>query len=194
MRRITHLSAALLGLALVTGAGAPGTTSAQMLVGLRAEWGDLETWTHAIESSRESELGMGLHLTGPTGMTLVAFMGRLSARDPRTPPRDLDVQVSTGKMTNPTLLRRGVLSFTADEGTARSRTIDLGANLKVDDPSPGAVISDGVSRIDASDFLRLASATTIRGNVLGFEITFRQDQISALKAFATRLQFRVDSK
>lgn len=187
MRHCAYLVTALLGLAALV----PPTTSAQMLVGLRSEWGDLETWTHALESSRETELGLGLQLNGSTGTTLVAFMGRLSLRDPKTPPRDLDVQVGTGKMTNPNLVRRSILTFLADEGTPKARTVDLSSQLRVDNPSPGAIITDGVSRIDAADFVRLASATKLKATVLGFDVTFRQDQITALKSLATRLQMRV---
>jgi hypothetical protein len=189
MRQLTRLSIAFAALAAVFATLTPARTAAQMLTGLRSEWGDLETWTHAVESTRESELGLGLQLNG--GTTLVAFMGRLSARDPRTPPRDLGVQVGTGKMTNSTLIRRPVLNFVIDEGTDKRKSVDLSGRLNVDNPAPGAIITDAVSRIDATDFLQLAGAAKIRGTILGIDVTFRPDQIAALKSFAERLQFKV---
>jgi hypothetical protein len=192
MRSLTQLGAALVALIVVGNTVAPTRAAAQMLQGLRSEWGDLETWTRAIESSRESELGLGLQLNGSAGTTLVAFMGRLSARDPRTPPRDLDIQVGTHKMTNPNLLRRPSLTFLMDEGTDKRKSVDLGPSLKVDDPSPGAIISDGIARIDAADFLAMANAKKIKGNVFGFDVTLRSDQIAAIRALAERLQMKLD--
>jgi hypothetical protein len=191
MRSVTRFIGIILTLTLggvVAGAAAP---TGQMLVGLRAEWQDLETWSHAIESTRETELGLGLHVTGKDGTTLIAFMGRLSARDPRQAPQTIDVQVSTGRMTNPALVRRAVLSFVLDDDTQDRKALDLSSALRVDNPSPGAIITDGVATMDPKDLVRLASAKTARSTILGFDGTLRENQIVAIKALAERLHLPV---
>lgn len=178
-------------LTLIVGGLTARAAPAQMLVGLRAEWGDMETWTHAIESSRETELGLGLHVAGKDGMTLLAFMGRLSTRDPRTPPTVIDVQVSTGRLTNPTLVRRSVLAFVADPDVATRRAFDLSSSLRVDNPSPGAIINDGVATMAPSDFARLARAEVVDTTILGFEGSLNKGQVAAIKALAERLHLPV---
>ena len=58
-RRTTVVGLAALA-AVVLGMGTP---SAQVLAGLRAEWGDLATWTRALDT-RDVEHGLGLHAAG----------------------------------------------------------------------------------------------------------------------------------
>lgn len=183
MRRIAVLVAALTGLVVST---AP-RVSGQVLAGLRAEWADLATWTRALEN-REVEHGLGLHLSGPSGQTLMAFTGVLSARDPNLPPKELGIQVSTGRMTNPNLMRIPRLEIVADAGAPNAKSFELTSRLIVDNSSPGAIISDGVARIASADFARLAAAKSIKGNILGFDFTLRADQVAALKAFAVRVK------
>lgn len=163
------------------------TPSAQALVGLRSEWGDLSTWTRA-QGNSEVEHGLGLHTNGPAGQTMMAFMAVLATRDPNVPPKELTVQVSTGRMTNPNLVRTARLVIVADEGAANARTVDLTSRLIVDNPSPGAIITDAVGRIAGADVARLATAKTIKGNILGFDFTLRADQVAAIKAFAVRVK------
>ncbi len=187
MRKVTRLVGVLVGAVVVLGLVVPRVSFAQALVGLRSEWGDLETWTHALTSSRESELGLGLQVTGSTGTTLLAFMGRRSLRSPTTPPDRIGVQVGTGKMTNPNLIRRATLSFLLDEGTDKATAVNLTSSLRVDNPTPGAIITDGVAEMSPDDFTRLAQAKTVKTDVLGFEGMLRPDQIAAIKMLAAQL-------
>lgn len=183
MRRVVSVLAACVGVL----AAATPSTSAQVLAGLRSEWGDLSTWTRVLDT-RDVEHGLGLHASGPSGQTMIAFMGVLSARDPNLAPRELSLQVSTGRMTNPNLVRVSRLVIVADEGAPNARTLDLTSRLVVDNPSPGAIITDGVGRIAGADFARLATAKSITGNILGFDFSLRADQVAAIKAFAGRVK------
>jgi hypothetical protein len=179
--RIAGLAAML---AATTGLAA---TNAQVLAGLRSEWADLSTWSRALEN-RDIEHGLGLHANGAAGQTMIAFMGIVSSRNPTAPPRELSVQVSTGRMTNPNLMRAARLTLVADEGTPNAKTIDLSSRLTVDNPAPGMIITDGIGRISADEFARLAIAKSIKGNILGFDFTLRADQVAAIKAHAVRLK------
>jgi hypothetical protein len=181
MRALAILGAALLSAPLVSGA-AP-----QQLAMMRAEWGDLETWSHVLQESRQTELGLGLHAAGPAGTTYLAFTGRLSARNPRTPPREIGVQAAIGRLSNPTVVRRPSLLFLLDAKEAKPLQIDLSSQLTVDDPNPGGSVENAVTTMRAEDFVRLASAKTLSADVLGFETTLREDQIAAMREFAGRL-------
>ena len=159
----------------------------QRLAMMRAEWDDLDTWSHLIQDSRQNELGLGLHVTGPTGTTLVAFTGRLAIRSPTAPPREIGVQVAAGKFSNPNIVRRPSLVFVADPGGTDPFRLDLSERLTVDDPTPGGAAENAVALMRAADFVKLASATTLRADVLGFEAELRDDQIHAMRTFADRL-------
>jgi hypothetical protein len=163
----------------------------QVWPGLQANWKDLESWSRPSDVARVSELGLGLQLAGPAGTVPLAFLGRLSVRDPRVPPNGVQIQIGVGFFNNPNLLRKTVLTLVADAKTDRQAVYDLGARLIVDDPAPGGIIQSGLATMTAAEFSRLVQADAISGDVLGFEVAFRADQVRALRAFAERLQFTV---
>jgi len=162
------------------------TTADQGLVGVQANWRDLETWSHLVEGSRENELGLGLQ---PEGGAVVAFLGRLSIANPRTPPSALRVQLAAAYNSNPNVMRVRSLTFLAGfEGSKEGPLkLDLSAKVLTDDVSPGGIINNGMGTIRAADFVRLSEAKTLTGNVLGFDVVFRPDQIRAMHALAERL-------
>jgi hypothetical protein len=185
--RTRHVCARVL-LPLAIAALLAGMLSArQGPTGLRASWGDLETWSHYLEESRENELGLGLQLSGSNGVILVAFLGRLNVRTPLLPPREITVQVGTSERANPNVIRRPVLTLLLDDKSDRRRLLDLSSRLTVDDPAPGAAFENGLARISAADFVRAAEADTISGNVFGFDVVWRRDQIDALASFGRRV-------
>jgi hypothetical protein len=180
---------------LVVGASAIGTSvaghSPQRLAMMRAEWSDKETWTHYNETQRENELGLGLHVPGPAGQTYVAFTGVLRVRAPTAPPTEIGVQAAIGKLANPTVIRRPVLLFVADADTNRPFRLDLTERLQVDDPTPGGATENAVGLMSAVEFVRLVEAKKVQGDVLGFEALFREDQLAAMRQFATRLHLKI---
>jgi hypothetical protein len=178
---------AIVGAALILGVTSVGAGADQRLAMMRAEWGDLETWTHYIQDSRQNELGLGLQVAGPTGTSFLAFTGRLAVRSPTQPPREIGVQIAAGKLSNPNVVRRPSLVFVADGGEKNAFRLDLSERLNVDDPTPGGSAENGVALMRPADFVRLSSATTLTADVLGFEAELRDDQIRAMHAFAERL-------
>jgi hypothetical protein len=159
------------------------TSADQTLTGVRATWQDLETWTRDIAAS-EQELGLGLH---PPGGAVVAFLGRVATRDQIAAPAEVRLQIAAANMANPTVLRTRTLVFVADAGTDEEARFDLGSRLSTDDGSPGGIIENGVGVMPAADFVRLVDAETLTASILGFEVTFRQDQLAAMRDFAERL-------
>jgi hypothetical protein len=159
----------------------------QILAGVQANWKDLETWSRAEPSTRQTELGLGLH---PIGGAVVAFLGRLSVTDPSRPPSELRIHVAPAYMTNPNVLRTATLIFLADAGEERQRRIDVSAGLIADDATAGGIIQNAIGPIRAADFVRLTQAERLTANVLGFDVTFRPDQIRAMQEFAKRLSLR----
>jgi hypothetical protein len=189
---MTNMQRRLMGVvgAMVLGA-AMAASAAQGLTGLRAEWGDLETWSHPVAGSRETELGLGLQVNGPNGLAFVAFLARVDPQNPSKSPAEVSVQVGAGQRVNPNLIRRPSLAFVADARAAKPVSIDLSSSLIVDNMGPGAVIENGVARMRAADVGRAAKAVTLSGNVFGFDISFRPDQIKALLDFAVRAHIPV---
>ena len=161
-----------------------GTVGGQGLVGVQPNWRDLETWSRLIEPSRENELGLGLQ---PLGPAVIAFLGRLSISNPRQAPRELRVHIAPATMANSTVLRTKTLTFVADAGTDKQAKIEASAGLIADDPSPGGIIENAMGPLRTADFLRMTQATTLQASILGFDVVFRPDPITAMQAFAERL-------
>jgi hypothetical protein len=188
MRRIGVSLIAAATLVAAAGWPAGGVIAAQQLAQLRAEWGDLETWSRYLEGTRESELGLGLQVSGPSGLTFVAFLGRLDVRNPTVPPREITVQVGAGRLANPNLIRRPVLIFVADDRTTRRVEYDLTGRLNVDEPAPGAAVENGIASMRAAEFVRLTEAESLQMNMFGFEAVFRPDHLRAMNDLARKLR------
>ena len=45
--------------------------------------------------------------------------------------------------------------------------------------------------MSAAEFVRLVEAKKVQGDVLGFEAMFREDQLVAMRQFATRLHLKI---
>jgi hypothetical protein len=164
---------------------------AQLVAGLRANWTDLETWTHPDDGARQDEVGLGLQASGPTGVMLVAFTARTSRREPNTPPAAVAVQVGTPVMANPSIVRTSTLTFTVENAAHERSVINLGSRLRVDSSPDGAPIENGIAELTPAEYQRLAGARTLAANVLGFDVAFRPDQIRAMRTFAARLHLPV---
>ena len=155
-----------------------------------ATWGDLESWTRAVVAS-ETESGLGLHLAGGGGTALVAFAGRVGADPTAGPPGDVEIQVAIAPRANPNAIRTATLIFVVDADGDHRVVLDLSAALRVDGPAPGAAVTSGIARLPSGDFVRMATAGTLRATVLGFDVEFRRDQIDALRTLAGQLRLRL---
>jgi len=59
--------------------------------------------------------------------------------------------------------------------------------MAVNDPAPGAAVESGVAKMSREAFQTLLKAPEIGANIFGAEVTLREDQIEALRAFRDRL-------
>lgn len=165
----------------------PAAPRAQSVTGVTPNWGDLQPFTRSITASREVEHGLGLHLSGPEGIMMVSFAGRLSLRT-LAAPTGLTVVMAPPVMSNPNLIRKPTLVFLADDKTDDREVIDASGSVRVDDPAPGATVRSALGRIGAADFVRLTKAKTLTAEVFGSMTTVRPDQIQAMKALAEKLK------
>ncbi len=186
MRRFVVVFAAVVTL---LASGLPAA-SRQLVAGLQANWKDLETWSNLVESSSVNELGLGLQ---PTGGAVIAFLGRLSVRDPLVPPTSLGVQLAVGYMSDPNRVRTRMLTFFADSGTKEAKVLDLSEGLRTDDSTPGGNVRNAIGQMRAADFIRLAASKTLTGNILGFEVVYTSEQLRAMRALAARLHLKVSA-
>jgi hypothetical protein len=167
------------------------TVHAQLVAGLRANWADLETWTHPDDGARQDDLGLGLQPAGPTGVMFVAFTARVSRAARNAPPAAVSVQVGTPTMGNPSIVRTSTLTFTIENAAHEHTVLNLDGRLRVDSSPDGAPIENGIAEITPAEYQRIAGARTLAANVLGFDVTFREDQIRAMRTFAERLHLAV---
>lgn len=174
--------------ALVLAASSLTTMGAQSVTGVMPNWKDLETWSLPI--SREIDQGLGLQLASSGGVMMVSFSARVP-QNSTAPPKDVFIVTAPSLVSNPNVLRTPSLRFTADPRTRNEKSFDLSGTLRVDDPSPGAIISSASSLMRTEDFIRLCQAIAITGNVFGSDVTLRDDQIKALRALAERLHIVV---
>jgi hypothetical protein len=186
--RRTILASAL-ALAGVTGGLPAAALRAQSVTGVVPNWGDLETWTRTITSTREVEHGLGLHLSGTGGVMLVSFAGRMDIRTPAAPP-SLLVVMAPPLLGNPNIIRAPSLVFVVDDGTDARAVLDATASVRVDDAAPGAIVRSATGRVSAADFARLVKAKTIKATVFGSDSLVRIDQIKALQALADKLKVK----
>jgi hypothetical protein len=171
--------------ALVTALAPAG--GAQNLRPTRSEWRDLETWGRYIESSRETEQGLGLLVNGPQGTLGIAFTGRLDARNATAAASEVTMQISAGPTSNPGVVRRLTAVLVIDEKLDRPMQLDLSPRLIVDDPTPSAIFSNAVATMRGAEFARLCSAETLNAEAFGFPLVFRPDHIAAIRALGERL-------
>ena len=93
-------------------------------------------------------------------------------------------------MSNSNLLRSRTLIFTIDPGSDQRGVVDISAGLVADDNTAGGIITNAIGPLRVADFLRMTRAERLTANVLGFETTFRPDQIRAMREFAVRLHLK----
>jgi hypothetical protein len=152
---------------------------------------DLETWTRDVGDVPDLEHGVGLHLAGDYPL-IVTFAGIKLRRDPRAPASEVIVQarpaaaLDPGRLLSPTL----VLMVTGKD--KKQTTIDASSRVTTYPPGPFMTTPASVSlraALTPPEFLSLAGAETARGSMLGLNVTFRPDQLAALRALSDRLGF-----
>jgi hypothetical protein len=164
---------------------------------LPAAWGDLDTWSRYIPATDETEVGLGLKPAGPNAAMLIAFSARLKGTAPSEAPGEIFVHASAGvqgRHRSNTL--RFVLKPSSNGRPAASNggnapVIDLSSRLGANDGSPGARVNFATATIASTEFLRIARSGEPTATVLGVDVTFRPDQMRAIRAFANRIFLKV---
>ena len=144
---------------------------------------DLDTWSRYSDDTQMTDRGVGLVVPGATAPLLVSFNARQRGRNPTEAPREIAVQVARTADVNPMALPSFTLTLTIDAGTPSHAVFDLTSRVNVDNPTPGAAPMIIVATMVPAEFRRLASATTLRGNLFGTDVAFKPEQIKALKTF-----------
>ncbi len=148
---------------------------------------DLETWTRDVGMAPDTELGIGLHLSGPSGMVQVSFAVTRLRATPNTPPKD--VAVALVPAFDPGRVRWASLSFLVTNQLKRRTTIDASDRVSTYPPGPfgpGDSPVNAVASLTAEEFGQIADALELKATVLGLQADVRADQLKALKAFADR--------
>jgi hypothetical protein len=165
---------------------------------LPAAWGDLDTWSRYISGTDETEVGLGLKPASSNATMLIAFSARLKGADPSQAPAEIYVHVSAGVQGRH---RSNTLKFvlkpasnggqTAASNGHSAPVIDLSSRLGADDQAPGARVNFATARIASAEFLRIARSGEPAATILGVDVTFRPDQLRAIRAFASRIFLKV---
>jgi hypothetical protein len=164
---------------------------------LPAAWGDLDTWSRYVPASDETEIGLGLKTAGTNTTMLMAFSARLKGRSPKEPPAEIFVHASAGVLSNAGRARSNTLKFTLSgaspslRAVPASHVIDLSSRLGADDQSPGARMNFARAKVSPAEFLRIVKNGKPTATVLGVDVTFRPDQLEAIREFANRILLKV---
>jgi hypothetical protein len=169
--------------------GGPASLAGQGVPGMRATWGDLQTWARPVEGTTNITHGLGLQVSGGGGTMFLAFEGDVALRQPQ-PVRSVGVMAAAPFTSNPNLLRPAVLSLLVTNIKKERKTFDLSSRMTVDNPAPGAMVSNGVLTMRADEFVEVMSAETVTGNIFGVDIALRPDQVKAVRALGERLGLR----
>ncbi|HYN10361.1 MAG TPA: hypothetical protein VES67_23440 [Vicinamibacterales bacterium] len=170
---------------------------------LPAAWGDLDTWSRYVPASDETEIGLGLKTVGTQTSMLVGFSARLKGRTPSQPPGEVLVHASAGVLSNAGRARSNTLKFMlpTSAAPASGRTVrtvpvnhtvlDLSSRLGADDQTPGARMNFATAKLAPAEFLRIVKCGQPTATVLGVDVTFRPDQLQAIRAFANQILLKV---
>ena len=154
-------------------------------------WRDLETWTHDVGTAPDSELGLGLQLSGPEGTVATSFTVLKLRRTPTAAPRE--VTITLIPVFDPNRVRWTSVTFrvtTKDKGRS---TIDLSDRVTTYPPGPfgpGDGPVNAKTRLTPAQFLQIADADAVTGTLLNVTTNFRRDQLNALKAFGEKAGIR----
>jgi hypothetical protein len=163
---------------------------------LPAAWGDLDTWSRYVPATDETEVGMGLKTAGQKTTMLIAFSARIKGASPIQAATEVFVHASAGIQSNARAIRNKTLKFVlasdaANTGRRRSAAtpavLDLSSRLGADDEAPGATVNFATARLEPAEFLRIVGSGQPTATVLGVDVTFRQDQLEAMRDFADRI-------
>ncbi len=150
---------------------------------------DLETWTRDVGEVPDIEHGLGLHLSGDFTM-LVTFAGTRLRRDPRAPVKEIVVIAKPGAALDPGRVLSPTLMFVATGKDKKPATVNMADRVTTYPPGPFVTTPISLSAraaLTPEEFLKLADATDLRANMLGMGVTFRPDQIKALRALGERI-------
>lgn len=165
--------------------------SGQSAAGVMPTWADLESWSRPIVATRQVEHGLGLQVPSAGGIVMMSFSGRVDSRSSTTPASDVMVVIAPPPTANPNVVRTLQLRLLADPGTNRAVSLDLSGSLVTDDPAPGAIVRSATGTMRAVDFVKIAAATSLKGNAFGSELAFSGDQVKAMLALARRLRLPI---
>jgi hypothetical protein len=125
---------------------------------------------------------------------LIAFSARLKGASPTEPPGNIFVHISAGVQGRH---RSNTLKFVlksssngrspAASNGHNAPVIDLSSRLGADDGSPGPRVNFATARIAAAEFLRIARSGAPSATILGVDVTFRPDQLRAIRSFGNRI-------
>ena len=159
---------------------------AQNAASIIPTWKDLETWNRYLESSAETEVGLGLQPGGPTGSAALSFTARFPGKSVRIPAKEIIVGTALGPNFNSTVIRAPQLTFLLDEGRPKWTVMDFTPRFIGDELIPTRNLTSGVARITPDEYLRLTRVRALKANLLGVEVSFTRQQLDAMRAFARR--------
>ena len=179
MARLTVLSAVVLLTGALSATGQQGWE-------IRPSWKNLENWTRQNGAKNETEIGLGLHMDHPAGVSL-AFTVRRPVKDPKPAADEVFVTVVMGPNFLATEFPDPLLIFLLDEGKPKWTAIDLSPQFIKNQVPPTKDLKSGISRMGAEDFRRLTRARALKAKVLSNDVTFTRAQLDAMRAFARRV-------
>ena len=151
-------------------------------------WKDLETWTREVAGPSNVEFGLGLQLSGNEGTVSAGFaVARLKESFNAAPT--YSVQVTLIPAFNPNRIRWTTANVVVTGPDKKKTPIDMSGRIVTFPPGPYGA-GDGPVNAQVSltndEFLQIADAVTATGELLNVPVTFRADQIKALRALGQR--------
>jgi hypothetical protein len=163
------------------------SAAAPQILPVRHVWKDLETWTRYNETTRTTEVGLGLQPGGPTGAVAMAFTANFPGRTPAPPATEVTALVSMGYLASPNVIRNAVLTFLLDEGLSKWTALDLSPRFVGDELPPTTNLRSGLARMTPEEYQRVTRARAVKVNVMGTEVTLSRAQLDAMRAYARRV-------
>ena len=154
---------------------------------IRPTWKDLETWSRFVATANETEIGLGLQPSGPTGSLALAFTATFPGKSPKLPASEIIVKVAMSPNFNSLVIRDTKLTFVLDEGLPKLAVLDLSSRFLGNELMPTTRLTSGIARMTPAEYQRLTRARAVKANVLGAQVELSKVQLDAMRAYGKKV-------
>ena len=154
---------------------------------LLATWKDGEIRESFDSAARISQIAVAVMPSGQHGSLTVIVSARWQGRTRYKPIDEFEIRANVGLRVNPNLIRQPTMLFVMDPDSDRTRVLDLNDRVQIPPTGAGSAIDTGKATISVVELIQLLRARTLTAEIFAVPLTFRPEQLEALRKFGDRV-------